>query len=124
MEERREAGRTTAPDIPDSIFRIACAGTIRGISVVVTGRHAGGDICAGGRQIVTGRISLTTVEVGRGQIGGAGIAAAAGEGIGGVAVEPAAGIDWGLASTKELERTFCEGCRCGFGGPSYAVGKV
>jgi hypothetical protein len=124
LEEAREAGRTTAPDIPDSIFRIACARTIRGISVVVTGRHAGGDVRARGRQIVTGRISLTTAEVCRGQIRGAGIAADAGVGIGGVAVEPAAGIDWGLASAKELERAFCEGCRCGFGGPSYAVGKV
>ena len=59
-----------------------------------------------------------------GQICGAGIAVVATVRIGGVAVEPAAGIERGLASTKELSRTFCEGCHRGFGIPSYAVGKV
>jgi hypothetical protein len=46
-------------DIPDSILRIACARTIRVISVVATGRH---DVRASSSQIVTGGISLAAVD--------------------------------------------------------------
>jgi hypothetical protein len=52
------------------------------------------------------------------------MAVGASERIGGVAIELGVGIAWGLAFTMELEGTFCEGCRRGFGSPSYTVGKI
>ena len=64
-EEKRDdkesnGGGKPPTDIPDSVLRIACARTIRGIGIVVTGRH---DVRASGNQIVTGGISLAAVDI-------------------------------------------------------------